>query len=176
MLQLKRYDESTDGSGDLPPRFFVYVQGNPGTGKTFTTRPILNVIRQVMGAMDEALVVAPAGTTVSLTRGKTTVRAFRIDLKQPVARIDCQYTYKEGRSNHAAKECNMPVRHALCKGAAVMLLEGGGGNAGEIGPDDAGFGAGGVLTSRVQRSLCRSGRYPSRHGDVPEDWTGETRV
>ena len=29
MLQLKRYDESTDGNGELPPSFFVYVQGNP---------------------------------------------------------------------------------------------------------------------------------------------------
>jgi hypothetical protein len=45
------------------------------------------------------------------------------DLKRPVARIDCQYTYKEGRPNHAAKECNMPVRNAPCKDAFVMLLQ-----------------------------------------------------
>jgi hypothetical protein len=78
MLQLKRYEERTDGNGELPPSFFIYVQGNPGTGKTFTTRTILNVIRQVMGAMGYALAVAPTGTAASLTRGKTTVRAFRI--------------------------------------------------------------------------------------------------
>jgi hypothetical protein len=47
------------------------------------------------------------------------------DLEQAVARIDCQYrpTYMEGRPNHAAKECNMPVRNALCKCAVVMLLQ-----------------------------------------------------
>jgi hypothetical protein len=78
MLQLKRYEERTDGNGELPPSFFIYVQGNPGTGKTFTTPTILNVIRQVMGAMGYALAVAPTGTAASLTRGKTTVRAFRI--------------------------------------------------------------------------------------------------
>jgi hypothetical protein len=78
MLQLKRYEESTDENGNLPPSFFIYVQGNPGTGKTFTTRTILNVIRQVKGAMGYALAVAPTGTAASLTRGKTTVRAFKI--------------------------------------------------------------------------------------------------
>jgi hypothetical protein len=36
--------------------------------------------------------------------------------------------------------------------------------------DDAGFGAGGVLTSREQRSLCGSGRYLPRYGNVHEDW------
>jgi hypothetical protein len=58
-------------------------------------------------------------------------------------------------------------------GTIGYLEEGGGGNAGEIGPDDAGFGAGGVLTSREQRSLCGSGRYLPRYGNVHEDWTGK---
>jgi hypothetical protein len=37
------------------------------------------------------------------------------DLKQPVARIDCQYTYNEGRQNHAGKECNNRHRSGIQK-------------------------------------------------------------
>ena len=73
----------------MPPSFFVYVQGNPGTRKTktFTTRTILNVIRQVLGEMSYALAVAPTGTAASLTRGKTTVRAFRIPVGKKAADV-----------------------------------------------------------------------------------------
>jgi hypothetical protein len=79
----------------------------------------------------------------------------------------------EGGAPACVQGNNDPQVSRADSGTIIYLDEGGGGNAGKNGQDDAGFRAGGVLQSRVQRSLCGSGQYPPRYGNVLEDWTGK---
>jgi hypothetical protein len=79
----------------------------------------------------------------------------------------------EGIAPACVRGNNDPQVLRVDDGTSADLEEGGDGNAGAIGPDDARFGASGVLTSRFQRSLCGSGGYSRSYGNIPEDWTGK---
>jgi hypothetical protein len=81
MLHFKSFLSSFSSPNTLPPdSLFLYVQGNPGTGKTFVTRTILNIVRSIWGGMGYDMAVAPTGVAASLLRGKTDVRALKIPI------------------------------------------------------------------------------------------------
>ena len=61
-----------------PDNFYVYVQGNPGSGKTFTTRTMMNIVWMVLGVAETVASFAPTGMAASLTRGTTTVCGMRL--------------------------------------------------------------------------------------------------
>lgn len=64
--------------GTPPPSLFMYVQGNPGSGKTYTQRTMLNIIRQVFRSMDFDMAMAPTGCAASLVNGRTSYRALML--------------------------------------------------------------------------------------------------
>jgi hypothetical protein len=74
LMQIKRFKsfmEHQDTTLQAPESIFIYVQGNPGTGKTFVSRTILNIVRQCFKGMGFDLAIAPTGVAADLLKGKT---------------------------------------------------------------------------------------------------------
>jgi hypothetical protein len=81
-----------------PHRHNVYVQGNPGSGKTFTMKVILNAYRAILGVEGSARSIAPTGMAASLTGGTTTYRFA----KMPVGKQSFEMPYDMGGSKEVA--------------------------------------------------------------------------
>ena len=64
----------------VPAALWFYVQGNPGSGKTYTQRTMLNVVHRAFHCMESAKAIAPTGTAASLLLAET---SFRL-LKYPI--------------------------------------------------------------------------------------------
>ena len=77
-----------------PPSLQLYVQGNPGTGKTFVIRCCRNICRVLTKRMDRDIASAPTGCAASLIDGETTVRSAKIPCskKKFLASIDSNLT------------------------------------------------------------------------------------
>ena len=72
-----------------PPSLHCYVQGNPGTGKSYVIRTLNNCLRMITGAMDRVLNLAPTGCAASLIGGKTTNRGVKMPTgKKLTERVD----------------------------------------------------------------------------------------
>ena len=84
LLQCLRWREWQEqraeiGPDPLPPdSIFLHTQGNPGAGKTFCGKTMLNVVRSVFNTkrMDKA--VAPTGCAASLLNGETSARGIKL--------------------------------------------------------------------------------------------------
>ena len=74
LLQLKKSLDSQEGKPVT--KLNVFVQGNPGTGKTFVIICILNMIREVLRDQMTAQTVTPTGCSASYTGGQTSNRFF----------------------------------------------------------------------------------------------------
>jgi hypothetical protein len=73
-------EANTEGqAAPVPPKaLHAYVQGKPGTGKTYVINTLRNCIIQISGSMDRVLTVAPTGCAASLIHGKTTCRGLKV--------------------------------------------------------------------------------------------------
>ena len=69
-------DKKSDVNIELPPSIYVKVQGKPGTGKTFVTKTLQNITRNIFQSNDRDGGSAPTGCAASLFGGKTHHRAF----------------------------------------------------------------------------------------------------
>ena len=74
------HSEAFEESPNLPapPCLRVYVQGNPGTGKTFIIRTIRNMVRVLTQSMRCDKAVAPTGCAASLIDAETANRGLDI--------------------------------------------------------------------------------------------------
>ena len=61
-----------------PESLFVYIQGNPGAGKTFCGRTMINMVRCVFGMQGKDKAIAPTGCAASLLNGATCARGIKI--------------------------------------------------------------------------------------------------
>ena len=82
MKQWLEYEETiacgeTVPDNKLPPSYRVYVQGNPGSGKSFVIHTIRNIVRNLTKSMEHDLATAPTGCAASLFRGQTAPRALK---------------------------------------------------------------------------------------------------
>ena len=80
------------------PCWNVMVQGNPGTGKTFIIKTVLNAIRLVSGTMAAAQPTAPTGCAASLANGKTLNRFFHFPFGKKVQQPPFDFTNKSTSS------------------------------------------------------------------------------
>ena len=78
LLDWKEYLENEDEDAPPPDSLWLYIQGNPGAGKTFVGRTMLNMIPKFWREMSCSLPVAPTGIAGSLLRGETHVRSFQM--------------------------------------------------------------------------------------------------
>ena len=100
LFQLKVFEEYRQSfcpNNPTPPpdSLFLYVQGNPGAGKTFCQRTMINCIRSIKGSRGYETAVAPTGCAASLLNGGTTYRTFRL----PVGKKARQAPSNEGLPN-----------------------------------------------------------------------------
>ena len=61
-----------------PDTMLLYVQGNPGAGKTFCSRTMINSCRRYFRANRTAKAIAPTGCAASLLKGGTFKRDFKV--------------------------------------------------------------------------------------------------
>lgn len=97
-LALHKLHALTLGKDD-PFRYNVYVQGNPGSGKTFTMKVILNMYRAVLGKEGAARSIAPTGMAASLTGGTTMYRFANM----PVGKSSFEMPYDMSGSKDVTK-------------------------------------------------------------------------
>ena len=72
-----------------PPSLHCYVQGNPGTGKSYVIRTLNNCVISISKRMDRVLNLAPTGCAASLINGKTTNRGVTMPTgKKLTERVD----------------------------------------------------------------------------------------
>ena len=97
--------------GKSRERFNLFVQGNPGSGKTFTMQMILNAYRKVHKKMSVICSLAPTGMAASLTGGTTTSRfcklpigpkAFAVPYDMSVSGVDAHTAYRKKCSDLVA--------------------------------------------------------------------------
>ena len=69
-------DKKSEANVEPPPSVYVKVQGKPGTGKTFVTKTLQNITRNIFQSNDRDGGSAPTGCAASLFGGKTHHRAF----------------------------------------------------------------------------------------------------
>ena len=63
---------------EIPDSHCAFVQGGPGTGKSFCINTNRNVTRQVFSSMRRDLATAPTGCAAQLINGVTGTRAFKM--------------------------------------------------------------------------------------------------
>ena len=80
-LVLHKMKESISNSDSTPKNINMYVQGNPGTGKTFVIKTAMNMIRSVFNDQGKVQSVAPTGCAASLSGGQTLHRFFSFSTK-----------------------------------------------------------------------------------------------
>ena len=82
------YYENAKTNLDLkpPPSIFVKVQGKPGTGKTFVTKTLQNITRNIFQSNHRDGGSAPTGCAASLFGGKTHNRSFAIPVGKNFAK------------------------------------------------------------------------------------------
>jgi hypothetical protein len=61
-----------------PPCLRAYIQGNPGTGKTFMILTMRNMIRQLYDSSKQDRAVTPTGCSADLIHGETVYRAAKV--------------------------------------------------------------------------------------------------
>ena len=66
---------------DLPPMQKIYVEGLPGTGKTFIINTLCNIIKIIYHSNDADAASAPMGYTAALTDGSTHARIIKISIR-----------------------------------------------------------------------------------------------
>jgi hypothetical protein len=80
---------NVDNPQPAPPSLFMYVQGNPGTGKSFVIGTVRNVVISISQSMSRCLTCAPTGCAASLINGKTVTRAAKMPTgKKLKSRVD----------------------------------------------------------------------------------------
>eukprot|EP00956_Cyclotella_meneghiniana_P021660 scaffold39661_cov63-Cyclotella_meneghiniana.AAC.20 len=62
----------------LPPMQTIYVEGLPGTGKTFLINTLSNIVKTVTGSNTSYSASAPTGCAASLTNDSTHCRCMSI--------------------------------------------------------------------------------------------------
>ena len=78
ILVMRRWREHFAGATDVAPdSVFTYVQGNPGTGKSFVITTQHNITRAIMRHMGRDIATAPTGCAAALINGVTCCRALR---------------------------------------------------------------------------------------------------
>jgi hypothetical protein len=84
---------SSDAPHDkAPPQMLLYVQGNPGVGKTFVQKTQINCVRLVFQAMGWDKAVAPTGCAASLLNGQTTYCGCMVPVGRKAHNEPCQDT------------------------------------------------------------------------------------
>jgi hypothetical protein len=108
-----------------PPSLFFYVQGNPGSGKTFTQRTQINTVRRYFGEMEREQAMAPTGTAASLLCGRTSFRLLALptgpkaleeptnDLDESVLKVQAFIVTMSKMFGLFSDESSMATRHHL---------------------------------------------------------------
>ena len=65
-----------------PPCQFVFIEGKPGTGKTFITRTLRNCTRMLTNNSNSDMASAPTGCAAALIEGSTHCRSLSIPAGQ----------------------------------------------------------------------------------------------
>lgn len=63
---------------ELPPCVRCYIQGNPGSGKSFVIHTISNILFNLLGSLKNLMKVAPTGCASALIHGCTTTRGNHV--------------------------------------------------------------------------------------------------
>ena len=80
-LVLHKMKESISKSESTLKNINMYVQGNPGTGKTFVIKTAMNMIKSNFNDQGKAQSVAPTGCAASLSGGQTLHRSVSLPTK-----------------------------------------------------------------------------------------------
>ena len=72
------YSENNNNDIQPPPSCFNFVEGKPGTGKSFVINTIQNTNRKIHKTNKRDMTLAPTGCAAALVNGATHFRAFSI--------------------------------------------------------------------------------------------------
>jgi hypothetical protein len=75
---LEAWRDGVRSTMEIPDSHCAFVQGGPGTGKSFCINTDRNVTRQVFSSMRRDLATAPTGCAAQLINGVTGTRAFKM--------------------------------------------------------------------------------------------------
>lgn len=91
-----KYEEDKKANVDIdpPPSVYVKVQGKPGTGKTFVTKTLQNITRNIFQSNDRDGGSAPTGCAASLFGGKTHHRSYCMPTGRKLNQVPSNMTTK----------------------------------------------------------------------------------
>ena len=86
LLAIKKWDAYHECENpldqDTPPTYLVKVNGNPGSGKSFTICTTRNITRNYKKSMSSDMATAPTGCAADLIHGETHCRAYKIPVQK----------------------------------------------------------------------------------------------
>ena len=91
-----------------PPCQFVFIEGKPGTGKTFVTRTLRNCTRMLSNNSNSDMASAPTGCAAALIDGSTHCRSLSIPAGQRLHKLPTNI--KDQKADHVKA-----MKKAMCE-------------------------------------------------------------